>query len=216
MLGSAWLEMATEAPQEEVVPALPEGKRIDGRLGCAGIFVIGLLSMAAAWYIMKRKSAMQLDATVELAQLVQAAESADGTSALRTLGCKHAAVVPMEALGNIAQRLENARAEKEKREPTAIFLGTDRAAIVCATPNPAGAQPVASIACKDVAVTFSGAVKNAALPFVVVVEKGDTVACTEEFSGDAEKMKPLEPLAIPPLFPDGEDDARRKATPASD
>jgi len=205
--------MSTEAPQEEVLPALPEGKRIDGRLGCAAIFVIGLLSMAAAWYIMKRKSAMQLDATTELAQLATAAESADGTPALRALGCNHAAVVPMEALGNIAQRLENARAEKEKREPKAIFLGTDRAAIICATSSAARAQP---IACKDVAVTFSGAVKNAALPFVVVVQKGDTVACTEEFAGDPEKMKPLEPLAIPPLFPDGDDDARRKATPASD
>jgi hypothetical protein len=205
--------MSTEAPEEEVLPALPEGKRIDGRLGCAAIFLLGLLSMVAAWYIMKRKSAMQLDATTELAQLARAAESADGTSALRALGCKHAAVVPMEALGNIAQRLENARAEKEKRDPDAIFLGTDRAAIVCAESSAAGAPP---IACKDVAVAFSGAVKNAALPFVVVVEKGDTVACTEEFSGDAEKMKQIDALAIPPLFPDGEDDARRKATPASD
>jgi hypothetical protein len=189
-------ESHEETPESEPV-ALPEGKRVDGRVGCAVIFGIGLLSIGAAWYIMKRKAAMQLDATAELAQLVAAAESAEGTPALRSLGCSHAAVIPMETLGNIAQRLEDVRAQKEKREPEAIFLGTERAAIVCATGNTNAGAP---ITCRDVALAFSGVVKNAALPFVVVVENGDKTACTEEFGGDADKMKPLDPLAIPPLF----------------
>jgi hypothetical protein len=184
---------------ESLPEAPPATGRIDGKLGCAIVFAIGLASMFGAFYIMRRKAATQLDAAAELAELVKAAEQAEGTGALRGLGCSRAAILPMESVGSVAQRLENARAEKEKREPKMVDVGTDRAAVVCAA---SGASAVPT--CKDVAVAFAGAVKNAALPFVVVVEVGEKPSCTEEYGGDPEKMKPASTLDLPPIFPASE------------
>ncbi len=181
----------TIQPDEAPLPS----RKVDGRLGCALVFAIGLASMAGAFYIMKRKEATQLDAATELARIVEASDSAEGADAVRSHGCARAAVLPMETLAAVAQRLEDARAPTEKREPKVVDLGTDRTVIVCSAP------PKTAPSCRDVAVTFASAVKNAALPFVVVVMNGDAVGCSEEYAGNPDKMSSTETLDLPPIFP---------------
>jgi len=104
-------------------------------------------------------------------------------------------VLPTETLREVGQRLENERAEKEKREPKGVDLGTERAAVVCAS---AAKSPPS---CKDVALAYKGAVKNAAIPFVTMVEGPDGPLCTEEYAGNPDAMKKVGPLLLPAIFP---------------
>jgi hypothetical protein len=174
--------------------ALPEGKRFDGKLGCAITLVAGIACVGAAWAIMRVRSAAQLDAGAELAELVRQAESADGAESLRDAGCDHAAVIPMDALRNIAQHLENNRAANEKREATPIDFGTSRIAVVCGTAKPG------AIDCAKVSTTFAGAIKNVVLPFIAIVETEKGPLCTAEYSGDPDALSDKKTFAIPPLF----------------
>jgi hypothetical protein len=180
---------------EGEVVARPEGKRIDGRMGCLVTLIVGVACVALAWGIMRFRSRAQLDASAEFAEIVRLAENADGTDALRDAGCDQAAVLPMDALRGIAQRLEDDRAAKEKRTPKSISLGTDRVGIICGAPHPR--DP--SLTCEKAGLAFAGAVKNVMLPFVVIVEEQGAAVCTQEYAGP-ESMKDREPLEIPPLF----------------
>lgn len=175
--------------------ALPEGKRFDGKLGCLVTLVVGVACVVAAWGIMRVRSAANLDAAAEFAEVVRRAENADGADALRDAGCEQAAVVPMDALRGIAQRLEDDRAAKEKRTPNIIRLGTERVGVVCGS-----TKPLESLDCAKVGEVFAGAIKNVVLPFVVIVEQRGVAVCTQEYTGDPAAMKDKEPLDLPPLF----------------
>lgn len=176
--------------------AQPPGRRFDGRMGCLVTLVIGIACVAAAWAIMRFRSRAQLDAATEFAEIVRLAENADGAEAVRDAGCDQAAVLPMDTLRGIAQRLEDDRASKEKREPRPIALGADRVGVVCGAPSPRDAE----LTCAKVGVAFAGAIKNVVLPFVVVVEERGKTVCTQEYTGDPATTKDRPPLEIPPLF----------------
>lgn len=174
----------------------PDGKRFDGRMGCLVTLVVGIACVALAWGIMRLRSRAQLDASAEFAEIVRLAENADGAEAVRDAGCDQAAVLPMDALRGIAQRLEDDRAAREKREPKPIALGADRVSVVCGAPSPRDA----ALTCGKVGAAFAGAIKNVVLPFVVVVEEKGKTVCTQEYAGDPTAMKDRDPLEIPPLF----------------
>jgi len=177
--------------------AKPEGKRFDGKLGCLITLIVGIACVALAWAIMRFRTSANLDAAAELAQVVMQAENADGTEAMRDAGCEHAAALPTDALRGIAQRLEDDRAAKEKREAKQINLGTtDRVAIVCGHDEPAKA----GMTCAKAAQAFAASIKNVVLPIIVIVEAHGVASCTQEYTGDPEAMKDLEALAIPSLF----------------
>lgn len=193
---------ATPPPQTAIdvegdAVAMPEGKRFDGKLGCLVTLIVGVACVVLAWGIMRIRTAANLDAASELAEVVRRAESADGTEAMRDAGCEQAAALPTDALRGIAQRLEDHRAAKEKREPKQIDLGTtDRVAIVCGHDKPVEA----GMTCAKAAEAFASSIKNVVLPFIVVVEARGVASCTQEFAGDPSAMKDMQALAIPPLF----------------
>lgn len=171
--------------------AYPDGKRLDGKLGCLVTLVVGIACVAGAWVIMRVRSATQLDAAGQFASVIQQAENADGADALRDAGCDQAAVLPLEALRGIAQYLEDDRAAKEKREPKQIEVGAERMAVVCES---------SVLGCAKAGEVFATSIKNVALPFVVVVEWKGKPTCTESYAGDPNATTPREALAIPPIF----------------
>jgi hypothetical protein len=186
---------AEDGAAAEGLPEAPAGPRVDGKLGCLLTFLVGAATMALALVLLWRKAATQLDATTELAQIVSVAEQAEGTPALVAAGCERAAVFPIDSLQHIVQRLENARAKKENREPKDVRIGAYRSAVVCASSKKDGPS------CKDVALAFRGGVKNAAVPFVTVVESHGGPTCIEAFDGDPDRMKAVTDVSVPAIFP---------------
>jgi hypothetical protein len=167
--------------------------RIDGRLGCLITFGVGLLCLGLAWWLFQRKSGGRIEEASQLATIIESAERAPGANAARQAGCLRAAIIETEPLQALAQRLEDARARKERRAAEAISIGTNQSVLICLAP------PQDTPSCETVARAFAHEARTGS-GFVVAIRSPNGPACSTEFTKDGELVRDVPDLKLPPVF----------------
>lgn len=183
-------------PLEEDAIEAPPHRGVDGRKGCllalVGSVVLGGASIGLSYYLLQLRNAPVLEATKELADIMNAAQAAPGASALRDAGCDGAGVFELPALETIAQRLEDARAKKEKRPTRPIDLGSEHRVVACTM------KRQGSPTCEELAKRYVADAKPKGTFTVDIVNLNGEV-CAEEYLESGERVGPTKSPNLPPL-----------------
>jgi hypothetical protein len=117
-------------------PLVPPPGTMEGRKGCLLAILLGVVfglgSVGLGYLSFRYKTGAVLEASEELAGVIAEAEKQPGAAALRTRGCDAAGVIGAVDLRTIGQKLEDARAKKEKRAAKQVDVGPDERVVYCA------------------------------------------------------------------------------------
>ena len=151
-------------PGYQQMPQQPPKKSGNGCLWAVLIICgLGLVAVGVAGYVGYRayKSSPELQAAVEIAEIVLDSQDAEGTSELRKeAGCKTAYVMDMARLMKVSKVFDAGVEDAPENMPAVV--------VVCQVPVSA-----AGPTCDEVAKTYVDAVGTASGDFAAVVTKGD-------------------------------------------
>ncbi len=189
-----------EAPITDVevrdAPLVRPPGTMDGRKGCLLAMLLGVVfglgSVGLGYLSFRYKSGAVLEASEELAGLVVEAEKAPGAEALRARGCDAAGMIGASDLLTIAQRLEDARAKKEKRAAKQIEIAPDERVVFCAV------KGSRAPGCAELAAAYVESAKPEK-GFVVSSRTPMVELCAESFDAQGKSLGAVESPKLPQL-----------------
>lgn len=166
-----------------------------GMSGCLLAFLIvlglGVIVTAGVGFWMWREFGALAGGIKDLANVTLEAQSAKGTTELKSLGCDPAMAIDIKRLTDAVNRVEAEIAKKEGRAPRPM-KGTDDATTYVNCKAKAGK----SITCEEVMKTYVDAA-DPSDNFVVTVTDGREASCAERYSPDGKRLGPGSMIDIP-------------------